>query len=468
MIIPVILSGGSGTRLWPLSRKLHPKQFLYLTDNERTVFQNTLLRLPKRLSNPIIVCNEEHRFLAAEQLREINIRPNSIILEPIAKNTAPAITLAALKLASDGQDPVLLVLPSDHVIEDTKAFHKSIKIATKLAENNKLVTFGVTPNKTETGYGYIETSNLTNSEFCKVISFKEKPNHEKAERYLKAKNFLWNSGMFMFKASTFLDELKKFELNIYKSCKNSITSIDKDLDFIRINQNIFLNCPSKSIDYAIMEQTSDAVVVPLEAKWSDIGSWNSLMDIQSKDINGNVSKGDVLLNDVKNTYTYSSSRLITVSGVSDLIIVDTQDSLLVINKNNINHISSLIKKLQSQDRIELDEHRKMYRPWGYYDLMAKGNDFQAKRILVNPGAKLSLQKHKYRAEHWIVIAGIATITCGNKTFSLAENESTFIPKGEIHRLENQEKYNLEIIEIQTGEYFGEDDIIRLEDFYQRN
>jgi mannose-1-phosphate guanylyltransferase len=467
MIIPVILSGGSGTRLWPLSRRLHPKQFLHLIDKENTVFQNTLLRLPENLSEPVIICNEEHRFLAAEQLREINITPNSIILEPIAKNTAPAITLAALKLISNDEDPILLILPADHIIKDIKTFHKSIKIATDLAKKNKLVTFGVVPSKAETGYGYIETEKTINSDFFNVISFKEKPNYEIAKGYINSKNFLWNSGMFMFKASVFLEEIKKFEIDIYDSCKDSFTSIDKDLDFIRVNKKSFLNCPEKSIDYAIMEQTSNAVVVPLDAQWSDIGTWKSLMDAQSKDVDGNVSQGDILLNDVKNTYTYGSSRLITVSGVSDLIIIDTQDSLLIINKNNIEHISSLIKKLNDQDRIELDEHAKMYRPWGYYDLMDRGNGFQVKRILVNPGAKLSLQKHKFRAEHWVVISGIATITCGNKTFCIGKNESTFIPKGEIHRLVNQEKIDLEIIEIQTGEYFGEDDIIRLEDYYQR-
>jgi mannose-1-phosphate guanylyltransferase/mannose-6-phosphate isomerase len=469
MIIPVILSGGSGRRLWPLSRKLYPKQFLHLTSSERTVFQDTLLRLPKNCLNPVVICNEEHRFLAAEQLREINISPNSIILEPIAKNTAPAITLAALKLVSNNEDPILLVLPADHVIEDINTFHESLEIATNLAEQNKLVTFGINPHNVETGYGYIETEKVSDYQFLKVISFKEKPDYKTAKNYLKSGNFLWNSGMFMFKASIFLDELKEFEIDIYTACRDSLESNDKDLDldFIRINQNSFMKCPEKSIDYAIMEQTSNAVVVPLDAKWSDIGSWNSLMDIQNKDINGNVSQGDIVLNDVKNTYAYGSNKLIAVSGVSDLIIIDTPDSLLVMNKHNVEHITKLISKLNDLDRNELDEHRKVYRPWGHYDLLDQGNNFKVKRIVIRPGAKLSLQKHNYRAEHWVVISGIATIICGNKTFYLSKNESTFIPKGEIHRLINEEKVDLEIIEIQTGEYFGEDDIIRLEDHYHR-
>lgn len=467
MIIPVILSGGSGTRLWPLSRKLYPKQFLDLTGSQKTVFQNTLLRLPKHFSDPVIVCNEEHRFLAAEQLREININPESIILEPIAKNTAPAIALAALKVLSNGVDPIILVLPADHEIEDINSYHKSLEQALDLAEQNKLVTFGIKPHNAETGYGYIETEKAMDSNSLNVVSFKEKPDNKTAEKYLKSTKFLWNSGMFMFKASIFLEELKKFEPNIYISCKESFNPLNKDLDFIRINHNVFINCPEKSVDYAIMERTSIAVVIPLDANWSDIGSWNSLMDIQNKDTNGNVSLGEIVFDDVKNTYAFGSNRLITASGVSDLIIVDTSDSLLIINKNKIDQISNLIKKLRVLKRSELEEHRKVYRPWGYYDLLDSGENFQVKRLIVNPGAKLSLQKHNFRSEHWIVIAGIATVTRGDKTFFLEKNESTFIPKGEIHRLFNQEKEDLEIIEIQTGKYFGEDDIIRLDDFYQR-
>jgi mannose-1-phosphate guanylyltransferase len=299
MIIPVILSGGSGTRLWPLSRKLYPKQFLDLTGSQKTVFQNTLLRLPKHFSDPVIVCNEEHRFLAAEQLREININPESIILEPIAKNTAPAIALAALKVLSNGVDPIILVLPADHEIEDINSYHKSLEQALDLAEQNKLVTFGIKPHNAETGYGYIETEKAMDSNSLNVVSFKEKPDNKTAEKYLKSTKFLWNSGMFMFKASIFLEELKKFEPNIYISCKESFNPLNKDLDFIRINHNVFINCPEKSVDYAIMERTSIAVVIPLDANWSDIGSWNSLMDIQNKDTNGNVSLGEIVFDDVK-------------------------------------------------------------------------------------------------------------------------------------------------------------------------
>ena len=467
MIVPIILSGGSGTRLWPLSRKLHPKQFIDLV-NDTTLFQDTILRLPKDAANPLIICNEEHRFLAAEQLRQINKESNGIILEPIGKNTAPAIALAALKFINNGEDPLLLVLSADHLIQNINTFHQSIKIAEKLAEKDKLVTFGIVPDKAETGYGYIKANIDNTADYYKIQSFTEKPNQEDAQKYLDSGNYLWNSGMFMFKASIYLQELEKFEPEILSSCKKSCQTEYKDKDFIRLNNDEFYQCPEQSVDYAVMEYTKDGVVVPLDANWSDIGSWNALWDAKNKDKDGNVSEGDVILDGVKNTYTYSSNRLVSVIGISDLVIVDTQDALLVANKKYSQNIKNIVNQLKKNNRPEADNHRKVFRPWGYYDSIDADDGFQVKRILVNPGAKLSLQKHEHRAEHWVVVKGVAKVTCGDKTFSLKENQSTYIPKGEVHRLENTEEIDLEIIEIQTGDYLGEDDIIRLEDDYQRN
>ena len=467
MIVPIILSGGSGTRLWPLSRKLHPKQFIDLV-NDTTLFQDTILRLPKDAANPLIICNEEHRFLAAEQLRQINKESNGIILEPIGKNTAPAIALAALKFINNGEDPLLLVLSADHLIQNINTFHQSIKIAEKLAEKDKLVTFGIVPDKAETGYGYIKANIDNTADYYKIQSFTEKPNQEDAQKYLDSGNYLWNSGMFMFKASVYLQELEKFEPEILSSCKKSCQTEYKDKDFIRLNNDEFYQCPEQSVDYAVMEYTKDGVVVPLDANWSDIGSWNALWDAKNKDKDGNVSEGDVILDGVKNTYTYSSNRLVSVIGISDLVIVDTQDALLVADKKYSQNIKNIVNQLKKNNRPEADNHRKVFRPWGYYDSIDADDGFQVKRILVNPGAKLSLQKHEHRAEHWVVVKGVAKVTCGEKIFSLKENQSTYIPKGEVHRLENQEGIDLEIIEIQTGDYLGEDDIIRLEDDYQRN
>jgi len=467
MITPIILSGGSGTRLWPLSRKLNPKQFISLI-NETTLFQDTILRLPKDVNNPLVICNEDHRFLAAEQLRQIDKESNGIILEPIGRNTAPAIALAALKFINNGEDPLLLVLSADHLIKNIDAFHQSIEIAEKLAENNKLVTFGIVPDKAETGYGYIKANIDNTADYYKIQSFTEKPNKEDAKKYLDSGNYLWNSGMFMFKASIYLQELDKFEPEILASCKKSCQTEYKDKDFIRLNNDEFFQCPEQSVDYAVMEHTKDGVVVPLDADWSDIGSWDALWNAKNKDKNGNVSEGDVILDEVKNTYTYSSNRLVSVIGTSDLVIVDTQDALLVADKKYSQNIKNIVNQLKKSDRPEADNHRKVFRPWGYYDSIDADNGFQVKRILVNPGAKLSLQKHRHRAEHWVVVKGVAQVTCGDKVFLLKENQSTYIPKGTVHRLENQEKTPLEIIEIQTGSYLGEDDIIRLSDDYNRH
>ena len=467
MIAPVILSGGSGTRLWPLSRKLHPKQFINLV-NETTLFQDTILRLPKDVAEPLIICNEEHRFLAAEQLREIGKKTKGIILEPEGRNTAPAVALAALQFINKGEDPILLVLSADHLIKNIEAFHQSITIASKLAENNKLITFGVVPDKAETGYGYIEANINNTDDYYNIKSFTEKPSQKNAKKYLDSGNYLWNSGMFMFKASVFLSELEKFEPEILSACKKSCIIENIDSDFIRIDNDAFHHCPNESIDYAVMEHTKNGVVVPLDANWSDVGSWWSLWDIKTKDNNDNVSEGDVFLEDVKNTYTYSSHRLVSLIGVSNLVIVDTQDALLVVDKQQTHNIKKIVARLNSDKRSEVDNHRKVFRPWGYYDSVNSEEGFQVKRIVVNSGAKLSLQKHKYRAEHWVVVKGVALVTCGDKTFELVENQSTYIPQGSLHRLENHQDIPLEIIEIQTGSYLGEDDIIRLEDDYQRN
>jgi len=467
MIVPVILSGGSGTRLWPLSRKNYPKQFLSLV-NEATLFQDTIMRLPSYASSPLIVCNEEHRFIVAEQLRQIKSNNKGIILEPIGKNTAPAIAIAAIKLLNSKEDPLLLVLSADHLIKNIKKFHDSITIASKIAEQGKLVTLGVSPNKPEIGYGYIETKNSDLCSYYNITSFTEKPSLESAQKYLDSGNYYWNSGIFIFKASTYLKELEKYEPEIFNICKKSYIKSSKDLDFIRLNNNEFKKCPSKSIDYAVMEKTDAGVVVPFDTAWSDIGSWESLWDSKPKDSNNNVSIGDVYLNKVTDSFIYSSNRLIAANDLSDLVIIDTQDALLVSSKNGSQEIKYIVEKLKGNNRIESDNHRKIYRPWGYFDSIEYGEGFQVKRIFVNPGARLSLQKHLQRAEHWVVVSGSALVTCGKKTFKLEANQSTYIPRGEIHRLENNENGTLEIIEIQTGEYLGEDDIIRLEDDYERN
>ena len=468
MIVPVVLAGGSGTRLWPLSRRLHPKQFINLI-GEKTMFQQAVLRLPKSIGDPLVICNENHRFLAAEQLRQINISTKGIILEPAAKNTAPAITLAALKLIKSDKNAILLVLSSDHLIQNVEKFHQAIKSAKKQAENNKLVTFGVQPNKVETGYGYIRAKVSENEVCFNINEFVEKPDFKTAQKYVNSHKYFWNSGMFMFKASSFLEELERYEPEILNACKKSYQNEYHDLDFIRLNEEEFMSCPSQSIDYAVMERTTNAVMVRLDAEWSDLGSWSALSEAQSKDSNNNTVVGEVITNKVKNSYIHvTSKRLVVADGVSDLIIVDTDDAILVASKDNAQNIKDIVEQIRVSGRLESDHHRVVFRPWGYYDSIDNGNGFHVKRIVVNPGAKLSLQKHGYRAEHWVVVKGIAQVTCGVKTYQLIENQSTYIPLGEVHRLENIESIPLEIIEIQTGYYISEDDITRIEDAYGRS
>ena len=467
MIVPVILAGGGGVRLWPLSREFYPKQFINLV-NDTSLFQDTIMRLPDELYSPLVICNEEHRFIVAEQLRQINSSNKGIILEPIGKNTAPAIAIAAMNLLNEREDPILIVLSTDHLIDNNQKFLKTIRIARKIAEQGKMVAIGVQPNKPEIGYGYIEVDNSEKNEYYNIISFTEKPNLKAAKKYLNSGNHYWNSGIFIFKASVYLNELKKYEPEIFTICKKSCVNPPKDLDFIRLDNEEFYKCPNKSIDYAVMEKTNNGVVVPFDGSWSDIGSWEALWNSKVKDSNNNVSEGDVVLKKVQNSYIHSSNRLIVVNDISDLIIIDTQDALLVSSKKSSQDIKNIVQNLKKDNRSELNNHRKVYRPWGYYDSIDTGKGFQVKRIFVNPGAKLSLQKHKKRSEHWVIVKGIALITCGKKVFQLNENQSTYIPKEEIHRLENKSDSPLEIIEIQTGDYLGEDDIIRLEDDYHRN
>lgn len=462
MIIPVILCGGSGTRLWPLSRKLYPKQFMRLV-NDNTLFQDTILRLPKEVANPLVICNEEYRFLAAEQLRQINKDSNDIILEPIGKNTAPAIALAAL---ATGNDPLLLVLPADHVIEDEEYFNKLVLEAVPLAESGKLITFGVIPTEAHTGYGYIKGGRKIDVGLA-VDQFVEKPSTQNAKRYFESGKYYWNSGIFLFNANRYLEELNKFRPDIYMACKESMLGSKSDLNFLRIDKTRFEECPSESVDYAVMENTADAVVIPMDAGWSDIGSWSSLWDITNKDHNGNVIHGDVIIHNSTNSFIRSDDKMVTAIGVDNLVIVVTKDVVMISNKDSVQDVNLIAKKLKDSKRTEWEIHREVYRPWGKYDSIDYGDRYQVKRITVKPGAALSLQKHQHRAEHWTVLVGTAKVTKGEEVLILAENESVYIPIGEVHALENPGEVDLELIEIQSGEYLGEDDIIRLQDRYGR-
>lgn len=465
MITPVIMAGGSGSRLWPLSRTLYPKQFLALT-GEKTMLQETVLRLEGLdVTAPLVICNEEHRFIVAEQLRTID-KTGPIILEPVGRNTAPAIALAAEVTIEN--DPLLLVLAADHVIQDQKAFVEAVKKATTLADQGKLVTFGIVPTQAHTGYGYIKRGNvITDSESYAVEQFVEKPDSETAEKYLQSGEFYWNSGMFLIKASRYLQELEKFSHDIFTACKKSLKNISEDRDFVRLDVAEFEACPDDSIDYAVMEKTSDAVVVPLDAGWNDIGAWSALWEVNDKCENGNVVSGDTILHDTKNTFVHGGERLIATVGLDNIVIVDTKDALLVATKDKVQEVKKIVEQLKSEGRSEFKIHREVYRPWGKYDSIDNGSRYQVKRITVNPGEKLSIQMHHHRAEHWIVVSGTASVTNGDKTFLVTENESTYIPIGVIHALENPGKLPLEMIEVQSGSYLGEDDIVRFEDRYGR-
>jgi mannose-1-phosphate guanylyltransferase / mannose-6-phosphate isomerase len=471
MLTPVILSGGAGTRLWPLSRELYPKQLLALT-GERTMLQQTALRL-EGLSGtaPVIVCNEAHRFLVAEQLRQMNVEPRATILEPFGRNTAPAIALAAhaaLKSAIEAKstDPVLLVLPADHVIRDVPAFQKAVRAALPAAEQDKLVTFGIVPSAPETGYGYIQRGE-SGGAVHRIARFVEKPSIEKATAFLESGDYYWNSGMFMFRARRYLQELERFAPEIAQVCEAAFTLAKTDLDFTRIDPKAFAACPSDSIDYAVMEKTSDAVVVPLDAGWSDVGSWAALHEASEADAHGNVARGDVIAEDSNGCYLYSESRLVAVVGLKDHVVIETKDAVLVAPKDRVQDVKKLVFRLKEQGRYEHSLHREVFRPWGSYDSIENGPRFQVKRLKVKPGATLSLQMHHHRAEHWIVVSGTARITRGDEVFLLEENQSTYIPVGVRHRIENPGKIPVHIIEVQSGSYLGEDDIVRFEDRYGR-
>ena len=468
MILPVIVAGGTGSRLWPLSRQLNPKQFLPLADAEMSMLQATILRLRGlAAATPQLICNEQHRFLAAEQLRQLDMEHASILLEPVGRNTAPAIALAALQACKDGQDPVLLVLAADHLIQDVPAFHASIQSALPLAQDGKLVTFGVVPDRAETGYGYIEKGPAVGTGGFAVNRFVEKPDLATACDYLASGNFFWNSGMFMFQASRYLHELERFQPQILAACRNALEGGTQDMHFTRVDSDVFAACPDDSIDYAVMEKTADAVMVPLNAGWSDIGSWSALWDVSPKDAHGNVFKGDVLSHASQNSYVHADSRLVTLVGVDDLVVVETKDAVLVAHKDKVQDVKKIVEQIKNGSRQEHVNHREVYRPWGMYDSIDNGHRYQVKRITVKPGAKLSVQMHHHRAEHWIVVSGTAKVTNGERTYLVCENESTYIPIGQIHALENPGVINLELIEVQSGSYLGEDDIVRFEDKYGR-
>jgi len=462
-MISVILSGGSGTRMWPYSRSMYPKQFLPLV-GENSMLQETVLRLGGSVE-PLVVCNEDHRFMVAEQLRAIDINAHSILLEPVAKNTAPAIVLAALQVIEKGGDDIMLVLPADHVIPNTSAFQEALGVAKDQASDGHLVTFGIVPTYAETGYGYIRAE--ANTAARPVDEFLEKPNAEKAQAYVDSGNYFWNSGMFMFKASVYLEEVEKYAPEMLAACKEAMAQAKTDLDFIRVDKNEFEKCPSDSIDYAVMEKTESAVMVPLDAGWNDVGSWASLWSVCDKDDHGNAVKGDVILEDTHNCYIQSEDKLIATVGLEDTVVVQTDDTILVASKEKVQEVKAVVSKLKELDRTETQLHRKVYRPWGNYDSIDHGERFQVKRIVVKPGAKLSLQMHHHRAEHWVVVSGTAEVTNGDQTLLLKENESTYIPLGVTHSLANPGTIPLEIIEVQSGSYLGEDDIVRFEDVYGR-
>jgi mannose-1-phosphate guanylyltransferase / mannose-6-phosphate isomerase len=469
MIVPVILSGGSGTRLWPLSRELFPKQLLPLLGKE-TMLQATLQRLEGMpgLAAPVVVCNEEHRFLVAEQLRQIGVTPAAILLEPAGRNTAPAVALAAatvLQEREQGDDPILLVLPADHVIRDTGTFQAAVTVGAKLAREDKLVTFGVVPGRPETGYGYIRATARDGA--AAVEQFVEKPDAALAQEYVASGEYFWNSGMFMFRAGRYIEELRTHRPEIVTQCVAAIAGARADLDFIRVDREAFAACPPDSIDYAVMENTAHAWVVPLDAGWSDVGSWASLHEACEADLAGNVAVGDVLLQDATNCYLYSESRLVAAVGLADCVVVETKDAVLVAPRDKVQDVKKLVERLKAEGRYETSLHREVFRPWGSYDSVDQGERFQVKRIVVKPGAQLSLQMHHHRAEHWIVVQGTAKVTRGEEVFLLGENQSTYIPMGTTHRLENPGKVPLHLIEVQSGTYLGEDDIVRFEDTYGR-
>lgn len=476
-LVPVILSGGSGTRLWPLSRKLYPKQFIPLRE-EKSLFQATVERVVKLdgVDNVIVVCNDEHRFMAAEQLRlckgsaakdkNAALDKFDIILEPIGRNTAPAITIAAMHALRNSPNAELLVLPADHILDDLDKFQTSV-IAAQQAANEHLVTFGIVPTRAEIGFGYIKQAQAGASSIVKVEEFVEKPDAKTAESYLESGEYLWNSGMFLFRADKYLDEIKQLQAEIYAACEDAYANSEKDLDFIRLAKDDFAKAPNISIDYAVMEKTSKAAVVPLESPWSDVGSWHALWESCEQDENNNATHGDVVAEDCSGSYIHANNRLVTAVGIKDQVIIETADAVLVAPRDRAQDVKNIVTKLKQAKRTEPDIHPKVYRPWGAYETIDIEERFQVKRITVYPQQILSLQMHHHRAEHWIVVTGTARVTRGEDEFLLSENESTYIPIGTKHRLENPGMINLELIEVQSGTYLGEDDITRFEDLYGR-
>jgi mannose-1-phosphate guanylyltransferase/mannose-6-phosphate isomerase len=467
MLIPVILSGGAGTRLWPLSREMYPKQLLALT-SKQTMLQDTATRLAgiEGAAAPIVVCNEAHRFTVAEQLRALNIGAAGILLEPMGRNTAPAVALAALKALDISSAATLIVAPADHVMRDTRAFQQAAAVAAALAAEGKLVTFGIVAHAPEIGYGYIRREEGSGPAYA-VAQFIEKPPLDLAVRFVASGDYYWNSGMFVFKAERYLAELAAFAPDILQAATAAYKAAKTDLDFVRIDKVEFAKCRSESIDYAVMEKTKDALVLPLDVGWSDVGSWSSLFDALPADEQGNVLQGDVMVHDTHDCYVHSTSRLVAAVGMDDHIIVETKDAILVAPKDRVQDVKNLVGMLKKGGRSESALHREVFRPWGSYDSIDNGERFQVKRLSVKPGGVLSLQMHHHRAEHWIVVQGTARITCNEKTFLLSENESTYIPIGASHRIENPGKVPLHIVEVQSGSYLGEDDIVRFEDNYGR-
>lgn len=472
MIIPVILAGGSGTRLWPLSRQLYPKQFLPLV-NGKTLFQETALRLNggDGIAPAIVVCNEEHRFMVAEQMREVSLDTAQIILEHEGKNTAPAAYIAAEFARQTNDDAILLVLPADHHITDLNILLETVQQSKTVAENGSLVTFGIVPGYPEVGYGYIERGSELNgggeASAFNIKRFVEKPDVETAQGYLESGIYYWNSGMFMFRADSYMKELEQNNPAMAAACRAAVDNGQSDLDFYRLDHENFAKCPNDSIDYAVMEHTRNGVVVPLDAGWSDVGSWGALWDVKDKDEFDNVALGDVITHDVHGSYLHSTGRLLAVVGLKDHVVVETSDAVMVSPKDRVQDVKKLVTKLKEDGRFEAYSHKKVYRPWGAYETIDLEDRFQVKRITVKPGAILSLQKHFHRSEHWIVVKGTAIVTRGDEELVLKEDESTYIPLGYMHRLENPGKIDLELIEVQTGSYLGEDDIVRFDDVYGR-
>jgi mannose-1-phosphate guanylyltransferase/mannose-6-phosphate isomerase len=462
---PVLLSGGSGTRLWPLSREAYPKQFLPLAGQD-TMLQATWRRVAALAdAAPIVVAGEEHRFLVAEQLRLVGAPTPAIVLEPVGRNTAPAIAAAALQATTDGGDPLLLVLPSDHVVADAEAFRAAVRVASAAAESGALVTFGIVPNVPETGFGYIQAE--AGEGVRKVLRFVEKPDAATAQAYLDAGGYYWNSGMFLFRASRYLAELERLRPDILEATRAAFAAARRDGDFIRLDKDAFSGCPSQSIDYAVMEDTDAAMVLPVDIGWNDVGSWSALWDVAERDADGNAHHGDVIAVDSRNSYAYAR-RLVALVGVDDVVVVETDDAVLVARKDKVQAVKEVVARLKQEQRSQAALHREVHRPWGSYDSVDHGARFQVKRIKVKPGAQLSLQSHTQRAEHWIVVSGTARVTRDNDVFELHANQSTYIPIGAKHRLENPGSEVLELIEVQSGDYLGEDDIVRYEDVYGRS